>query len=419
MKKIVINQKIKAKLQMIFVIVSVVFLVAMVTIYGYRFIHYYKLSHVTNTSTFNDILISKVSYDGDGLYKDEDTYYYKGLDVNNYLYYSGHLWRIVSTKNGVMKLITTIPETSLSSTDINTWLTNDFIEVIDPTFLSSSDYCYGEATKDYTCGTSEESSYGLLSVSEYQQAGSSESYLNTGYFQFLSETTNSKQLYITGDGVVSIIDTDVMIGLSPVITINADLSLLGGDGTKDNPYLIKEYSASTLEATMVGSYITYGDYTYRLMAKNDTSVTLIMDGLLAKRSYSSYDNNFNVNTKNSLAYYLNNTFYSSVKGDSLVTTTLKTGIYKTSYTSISDETTSAMVGLATIGDKFIDDYDYYYLITRTGKATQAVYGVRTDGLLYSEAIDTSLAVRPIISLNKEALVVSGTGTKLDPYIVDR
>ncbi len=67
-----------------------------------------------NTSTYTGIIASEKLKDlkvtsGDGLYEDSNSprrYIYRGTTVNNYIQYSGKLWRIVSVEsNGNLKLI--------------------------------------------------------------------------------------------------------------------------------------------------------------------------------------------------------------------------------------------------------------------------------------------------------------------------
>ena len=95
----------------IFIAISIVSLASLFIIYGYRFIHYYRLeanivddteisepisiyNHLLTYLPEDDILIQKEN----GLIKNEDnTYYFKGQVENNFVYYSGRLWRIIKT----------------------------------------------------------------------------------------------------------------------------------------------------------------------------------------------------------------------------------------------------------------------------------------------------------------------------------
>ena len=132
----------------IFICISVIFLLTLICIYGYRLIHFYKLERsevntptVVENKNFYDVLISKVSNENDDVISAKDNnfklddstneYYFYGKVNNNYVYYSGRYFRILGIdKDKNIKLITEDVQTSLSYGDeynfnnslINKWL---------------------------------------------------------------------------------------------------------------------------------------------------------------------------------------------------------------------------------------------------------------------------------------------------------
>ena len=50
---------------------------------------------------------------GVSIYKEDDNYYFKGKNVDNYVYYYGNLYRIVSVTNDGIKLISNDSVTSM------------------------------------------------------------------------------------------------------------------------------------------------------------------------------------------------------------------------------------------------------------------------------------------------------------------
>ena len=95
----------------IFICISVIFLLTLICIYGYRLIHFYKLERsevntptVVENKNFYDVLISKVSNENDDVISAKDNnfklddstneYYFYGKVNNNYVYYSGRYFRI-------------------------------------------------------------------------------------------------------------------------------------------------------------------------------------------------------------------------------------------------------------------------------------------------------------------------------------
>ena len=112
------KKKFKLKPANIFVFVNILVILGICCFYGYRLVYYYKLEHTktVKNKTFSEILTTDANlvYEGDGLYKNEDEYLFRGKEVNNYVYYSGRLWRIVKVnKNKSIKLVTADLDTSL------------------------------------------------------------------------------------------------------------------------------------------------------------------------------------------------------------------------------------------------------------------------------------------------------------------
>ena len=119
----------------IFICISVIFLLTLICIYGYRLIHFYKLERsevntptVVENKNFYDALISKVSNENDDVISAKDNnfklddstneYYFYGKVNNNYVYYSGRYFRILGIdKDKNIKLITEDVQTSLSYGD--------------------------------------------------------------------------------------------------------------------------------------------------------------------------------------------------------------------------------------------------------------------------------------------------------------
>ena len=98
----------------IYIICNIVVIIFIISIYTYRMVYYYKkMNVVVKDSSLVDILENKVVYSGDGLYKEDDNYYFKGKNVDNYVYYYGNLYRIVSVTNDGIKLISNDSVTSM------------------------------------------------------------------------------------------------------------------------------------------------------------------------------------------------------------------------------------------------------------------------------------------------------------------
>ena len=126
----------KSKYRLIFNICSILFLSSLVIFYGYRLIHFYILEHKTYTDEavpFYEKLIDSKGIEGtnNGLQTTNEGYYYASLSEDNYVYYLGKVWRIISIdKNNNIKMITEDNQTILNwdqsvnfdNSNINKWL---------------------------------------------------------------------------------------------------------------------------------------------------------------------------------------------------------------------------------------------------------------------------------------------------------
>ena len=226
--------------------------------------------------------------------------------LNNYVWYSGHLWQIMEVNDRTVKMITADSVTNISygyQSDFNTswvnkWLVNEFyanlvnksilvdtkfcVDTIDSSKITATDYSDGSflskklsAHQKITSCTNEiTSKVGLLTFEDYIYAYDAENpqydasnfigseelvYTMTPYdADNLWTTWYNGSEYITYSQIYSNTDT-YALSVRPVVTIKSDTLITGGTGFNNNPYVVKEPTAS------VGSFvnnINVGDFVY-------------------------------------------------------------------------------------------------------------------------------------------------------------
>ena len=134
------------KIENIFIWTSIIFLIGIVGFFSYRFIHYYRLSHnrdVISNDLYEIILDNRAILN---LRKVDNSYYYTENNGNNYVIYSGILWRIIKLENNKLTLISDVPVTNLYYDDVLDYLNNEFFEKLDYKDLLQDTTLY---TKDY------------------------------------------------------------------------------------------------------------------------------------------------------------------------------------------------------------------------------------------------------------------------------
>jgi hypothetical protein len=397
----------------IYIITSVLFAIFMITFYGYRFFHFKKDSKVVDekVTNINEILISKVVYTGDGLYKDNDNYYFKGKEVSNYVDYSNRLFRIVSIEDGNIKMVIDTPETIIDSNSIHDWL-DKYLEGLDNELITEYNYCSDKVNENITCDNKELTKIGLLTLKDYELIGNTNSFVNNGYYTWLStENDNNNHWYITDTGEVAISEADNTLSVKPVITLKANLDIIHGDGSVNSPYTFKTYTDIRL-----GSYIKYSDMLWKVN-KIDDNYALIKEETLEEPSiYSNHINNYDTKRKGHVANYLNNEYLNKLDKNSIKNIEYNNGIYTNNYNNITINNVKTYVGLPNIGDLFIVGDKDTYTMNPTGKATQAMNVVLSTGRVYSAEINEEYYIRPVITISKVE-PISGSGTYLDPFIV--
>ena len=411
----------------IFIYGNMVVIGIIMGIYIYRGIYYYKeLNTVSSDGRLISQLVSEnnIVYQGDGLYQEGDLYYYKGKNVNNYVYYSGRVWRIISISLDKIKMITDENQSIMvwgyksnyEESYINKWLNEDkFIKSInDDGKMVSASWCNKSIDNDkYTCDSTVDSSVGLIEVSEYLKAMGKDSYLNNGtYFWTINYTDDNKVYYINKEGNVNNISYSnqdyYSYGVRPVININDDVKYLSGNGSKNDPYML-DSNGNTIKESSVGNYIRYNNYLWRVMEISD-NVKLVLDDTVSdkKMEYSKVDN------------YLNQDFIKNFDKSSLVKFDYYVGEYNgnTSYNYQNKGTKkNNYVGGVNIGDLFIADSSNYWLYSIQSSKEKLGYIITEMDTLYGDLYTSEQMVKPVICVKGDLVIKEGNGTKNNPLVV--
>lgn len=446
-----IKKKRKLNKKNIFIFISFILIILMFSIYTYRFIHYYNLENGKKEIVIDNSLAGKVIENNeivsnDGLYYSSGDYIFKGNVDNNYVYYSGMLFRIVKINSDkTMKLVTDDivnamvfdDEADYENSYIRSWLNNQnkdytgifYNNLSNPEkYIIDTEFCIDKVDKDDTnkCKEKIKDKVGLLTYQEYLDAGNYKSYLNINkYWWLINATTDNKIWYVYDKGGINNNSKDestyYSYGVRPVITLNSNINFISGDGTSSNPYIIEEENS-----IKTGSYIKYNDYVWRVVSKSDSEIKVVMNDYIkvndkyVEKSYSKTDSSFNSKNYYNIAYYLNNTFYNTLKNkDLIVNGTWYNGKYNIdnayNYTKIYEDSIQAKVGLLNISDMFVTDL---VSSTMTPSTDDMIYVTTELGNLYLDQVTTELQVRPALYLTANLNIYSGSGKLEDPYIIE-
>lgn len=422
-----------------FVILSIIAIILFIGLYTYRFIYYYGIEHPKDSNqTIYPKLYEKIltSYNNkDGLYKNQDnnSYYFYGAVDNNYVLFSGKLFRIVSLdEDGNLKLITNTSQTVLANgKDYENSYTRDwlnpicencghFYKTINDNLLTYTTV-YLDVIDNLNNSTSKkvyDDSVGLLSIYEYIKAGASSSYLVNDEDWWLStQTSNNETWYVAKQTVdKASFNSSVSKGVRPVLTLSFETPLISGDGTIDNPYLVEETNKTALKDIFVGEKITIDNYTFKVVNKINNTLKIKLDGYIDLNRNFDYEKNiYDVEKTSSLAYYLNNNII--IDNEYLTLCDWNNGAYGVIDYDYKQSFSSSLTnsnGLLSIGDFYINETPTFLLNAK--ESLTSIYTINENKMIYENEITNELKISPSYCINGNIKIESGNGYN-EPYTI--
>ena len=429
-------KKKKISFQTMFNIVSAVFILTCCIFYGSRFVKLYTENEkkmVVEANFLGKILRER---NVDTLKKYDEEYYFNGDVNNNYVKYSGLLWRVIKVdENNFVTLISDNSLTSLAfgteknyeNSYVNKWLSSsddDYSGILERNLNNIDNYLYNidvctdsiDSVNNTDCSSYSNNYFiASLSLKDYINAGASNSFINDGENFYTSFTTSEGMVwYINKDGKLTTDIGDKFYGVKPVIKFKNTVEIISGNGTKEDPYIVES------DFGLFGSYVNLNDDIWRVIDVNDELIKLMYTDYLKdgedyiSYKYSIYNNTYDVNKKDTLAYYLNNTYLNSLEyNDLIVSRGYSNGYYGKEndydYALTLDNKVKAKVGLISIGDVIINiDLKDYFTMTLSSKKDNFVYTIQDNNSIQSKYITSLSYIVPVITINK--VDFEGTGT---------
>ena len=425
----------------IFCFISFLFILSCCIFYGTRFIKLYVRNKKVEISEKNSLIkvLRENNEDNENFKVVNGINYFTGNTDKNYLSYMNILWRII--KVNADNSLTVISDSALSylaygkvegysESNIYKWLNkgdNDYSGILEKelnTAYLSNVYTCADKLDELTnnpCTESNSDNYiTLLSIMDYLNIGSKDSYLANGEYFYLSNmTTENKVWYVDEDGSVKYGTGLDPLGIRPVINIKPNIDYITGNGTLDNPYVADDKN-------LFGSYVKLGNDIWRVYETDGEMVRLSLNDYLKVNGNNltyrySYNSSYHNDTvSGSIAYYLNNNYLNSLSyKDKIAEIKWSNGYYNNTnnfdYESALKDTVDTHVALLSIGNIFLNgSLHNYYTMTGSSNKGAMVYAINDNKRIYARQISTELNVVPAISIKKE-LLKKGNGTKDSPY----
>ena len=444
----------RLKIRPVLITLNVSLLIIIALFYTFRLVKYYLKENghkdADTTTLLVDELIKKQSYvdQTKGLVHDKNAsiYRYIGKVEDNYLEYSGILFRIVGIdKDNNIKAISDSNLTLMYSglekgfdkSYVYKWL-NKSDEKYSGIFENNMDSTDKYLTNTYLCDdvvsdlknincekNNNALKITLLSLYDYASAGGKESYLNNGesyYLSTIDDKNNNYFINTTGDVGLNKISSKIY-GVRPVITIKNDVALMHGDGSKTSPYAVIEKSISKLSDVYVSKYINYSGNTYRVISTGENVKIALSDNIKDGDKYLEKifggKNNIYSTTKKTIGEYLNNTYYKFIKNNDLIVKSSygigSNTLDNLDYTAVYSKTNTFNIGMLTLGDMFISDTKNVLTMNRGIESSMIINVINKDGNVFGDLIASKYEVRPTMYLKGDINIVSGDGSIDSPY----
>ncbi|HIR58639.1 MAG TPA: hypothetical protein IAB38_01170 [Candidatus Onthousia excrementipullorum] len=428
---------------------------------------------VVTTGPVSDIVVDNLS-SGD-TYDDGTDTFITGEDPNNYIWYSGKLWRAVSVNNEA-KTTKLVTQWNISTTTYNPsnqtnfegsymedWLNDTTVDGFLGNLRDYENFIVTDAKWDATLDatslgsitrpngtTTVTASVGLLNMYEYQSSnnGKTNGYLNNGLSWWtLTPYSSSFVRNVNYNGNADYYSPSDTNGARPSINLKSSVKIVDGNGTVDNPYRLNgdndtELSGTLLSSRYSGEYIKFGNEEnnlYRIVSHENSTGTKIVSAEPLKDSGTFKTINFGSNTTfsstNTVGSFLNGDYLTNYVGSPYTDmiedsttwylgtvgsgTSYKLAKYTDTDMSGYTTTTDAKVGLLRFGELMSGQFDRYgnntSYWTLTPYSSSSVRRVNDYGRASNGSPSNKNGARPSMNLKSNVQIVNGDGTLNSPF----
>lgn len=373
---------------------------------------------------------------------------YTGAVENNYIRFSGNLFRIVSVENGNVKIVSAEDVSNVNYSGLDQWLEYYYDHLADSSkeYIVKTKYCNDKVTDTTTkkCSsyTKERNVY-ILSVEDISNSIDTDgrSYLYSDTIVWLANTKTDKESWTTKEYYNSTnlkykeFSKDYNFGIRPVITIKSSLLITAGSGTENDPYQIDDMKTGkedeSLNTRYSGEYVEYSNRLWRIVETTKSGTIKVVSTSNVEidgEARIGYDDNitdriYNPNKKGNIGYKINQKASDTIDEKYFVKTEIEVPIYKKLAKYKKEDTTKKYK----VKFHAPNMYDLYtaknaglltnYWLINSSQQEDITYMVSATGVIYYDGKpDTTKAGTRVIGyLDKNCKIVSGKGTEEKPY----
>ncbi len=424
----------------------------------------------------SDTIIENVGDNG-GTYDDGTDTFITGTNPNNYVWYSGKLWRAVSINNSAktIKLVTqwnisTIHYSSGSSpfegSFMEEWLNDTSTDGFLGNLRDYENFIVTDAKWDNSFDTTALGSIqrpkgttiatdpvGLLNIYEYQSSYKgttyTNGYLNNGLIWYTItpyDESFGQIRYINANGSSSSWYLNSLYGIRPSIVLKSNVKIASGTGTEADPYRLSgdndtDLNGVKLNTRYSGEYIQFGNdenNLYRIVNHETEGLTKITSNEPLKKSGTFIESEFNDNNRyfsySTIKDFLNDNYLTDYIEDNYInmiedeTTWYQGTVYRNKSYKLAKYKDVEMSGYASIIKSKVGLLRYGELMSgQFNKSsnnkeywliTEEQYGlwyVEPEGYGNVTTQSPEQGVKPSMNLKENVIITGGDGTKNNPF----
>ena len=432
------------------------------------------------SDTLATTLLKGVGDNGSIDASDPEQTFITGTDPNNYIWYSGKLWRAVSIdpSDNSVKLVTQWNISAVSYNEegnanfkgsiVEQWLNDTSVDgflgnLREPEKFIKTDSVWNATATTETSKpiktTMVTDPVGLLNLYEYskcsENATQETNYLTNGLWWWLLTPKNDSAVnYVYHTGILKEGVTRP-VGVRPTINLKSNIKIVSGTGTNDNPYRLENDDEKNLNGTLLstrysGEYVSFGtnnNNLYRIVShENETGTKITSTYALMSASkkpiYTYFDSaSVSFSKDTIIGKFLNETF---LQKQNYLTTEQAEMIEDNStwyvgrllfgenyklikYSNAVDNTINTnnivklKIGLLRVGELFASQSSHWS--ETAGYWTLTIYddgkvnNIGNSGDVYRYNYNTNQGIKPAMNLKSNIVITGGDGTKNNPFTV--
>ena len=441
----------------IFQIVNLLVIIGILGTYTYRAYTYkdyfdkLTTAQAREETSLADALLQKAAGDLNVFMDDNGDHYYINDPENNYVKYSGRLFRVIRVfKNKTVKMVAIDVQgisvlnqiESFTDSSLYRWLNtsdNESDGIFEKSLRNTDKYLtYGEFCTDkvddashIACTVnSDKVKITMLTLEDYLSTGGAKGFLNNGTRFWLASNNSEQQFwYVNEDGSLSVSDFNTqLVGIRPVIFISADVLVGKGAGTVEDPFVLAgEGKATYISDLYTGDYVKYSNQLWRVTSQKENATELLLEGYVNESGdikKIKYGNASEYTPDDGVGKYLNTTWVSALdRYDAFLTKNTwyygPTGIANGfNYNKSFEKSVDCYVGLPNLATPYLGGYNGILLSNYDYHNTDAIYTIDDNGRLFGDYDTVAYKIRPLIAMKVNVGIVSGNGTLDNPYMVE-